>query len=173
MEEPERLKSNSNRLTSWLSAGAQEKPIEVGEDDAPPNIRREDDDEGFIALDDIPEVGRAGIAATSSKRKRKRRDDDDRNSEDTFEKLPDAVQDSRRAHQLANHEEVQQDDKKKLALNTSYEGFSIYGRILCLIVKRRGGKGKAAASVAGTSSAMLENWVSTQAQQERQVDEND
>jgi hypothetical protein len=29
------------------------------------------------------------------------------------------------------------DDKKKLAMDISYEGFSIYGRVLCLVIKRR------------------------------------
>lgn len=29
------------------------------------------------------------------------------------------------------------DDKKKLAMDISYEGFAIYGRVLCLVVKRR------------------------------------
>ncbi|KAI1827514.1 hypothetical protein F4861DRAFT_536081 [Xylaria intraflava] len=31
------------------------------------------------------------------------------------------------------------DDKKTLAMDISYEGFSIYGRVLCLVVKRRDG----------------------------------
>ncbi|KAI1765088.1 hypothetical protein GGR53DRAFT_286555 [Hypoxylon sp. FL1150] len=31
------------------------------------------------------------------------------------------------------------DEKKKLAMDISYEGFSIYGRVLCLVVKRREG----------------------------------
>ncbi|KAK5630541.1 hypothetical protein RRF57_006256 [Xylaria bambusicola] len=33
------------------------------------------------------------------------------------------------------------DDKKKLTMDISYEGFSIYGRVLCLVVKRRDGGG--------------------------------
>ncbi|KAI0868978.1 hypothetical protein GGS24DRAFT_182777 [Hypoxylon argillaceum] len=33
--------------------------------------------------------------------------------------------------------EDEEDDKKKLAMDISYEGFSIYGRVLCLVVKRR------------------------------------
>ncbi|GAP85396.1 hypothetical protein SAMD00023353_1001170 [Rosellinia necatrix] len=33
------------------------------------------------------------------------------------------------------------DDKKKLAMDISYEGFSIYGRVLCLVVKRRDNSG--------------------------------
>ncbi|KAI0099246.1 hypothetical protein GGR51DRAFT_576360 [Nemania sp. FL0031] len=35
--------------------------------------------------------------------------------------------------------EGDEDDKKKLAMDISYEGFSIYGRVLCLVVKRRDG----------------------------------
>lgn len=34
--------------------------------------------------------------------------------------------------------EEEEDEKKKLSLKTSYEGFQIYGRILCLVVKRKG-----------------------------------
>ncbi|KAI1204782.1 uncharacterized protein F4807DRAFT_445608 [Annulohypoxylon truncatum] len=34
---------------------------------------------------------------------------------------------------------LDKDDKKKLAMDISYEGFSIYGRVLCLVVKRRDG----------------------------------
>lgn len=45
----------------------------------------------------------------------------------------------RRPAQAADEDE--EDDKKKLAMDISYEGFSIYGRVLCLVVKRRDGSG--------------------------------
>ncbi|KAI1119118.1 hypothetical protein F5Y14DRAFT_446327 [Nemania sp. NC0429] len=45
----------------------------------------------------------------------------------------------RRPAQAAGEDE--DDDKKKLAMDISYEGFSIYGRVLCLVVKRRDGSG--------------------------------
>lgn len=45
----------------------------------------------------------------------------------------------RRPAQSADDDE--DDDKKKLAMDISYEGFSIYGRVLCLVVKRRDGSG--------------------------------
>lgn len=54
------------------------------------------------------------------------------------------------------------DDDKKLAPRTTYEGFAIYGRVLCLIIKRRG----TTVSATGRSSSsqqMMESWVSTQA----------
>ncbi|KAL1612982.1 hypothetical protein SLS60_001213 [Paraconiothyrium brasiliense] len=66
------------------------------------------------------------------------------------------------------------DQKKKLGLNTSYEGFSIYGRILCLVVKRRGARHQAGSNSAPVSSQqMLEKWVSTQAQAEQVDDDED
>ena len=65
------------------------------------------------------------------------------------------------------------DDQKKLGLRTSYEGFSIYGRILCLVIKRRGVRNAASASGAASSQAMLENWVSTQAVADMHEDEDD
>ncbi|KAL5465586.1 hypothetical protein PMIN06_000487 [Paraphaeosphaeria minitans] len=68
----------------------------------------------------------------------------------------------------------EQDRKKKLGLNTSYDGFSIYGRILCLVVKRRGVRHQAGnSSVPASSQQMLENWVSTQAQAEQVDDDED
>lgn len=58
----------------------------------------------------------------------------------------------------ANVEGGTEDEKKKLALNTTYDGYAIYGRILCLIVKRRGVvRGKEV--VTGTGQAVMEEWV--------------
>ncbi|RYC62320.1 hypothetical protein CHU98_g3913 [Xylaria longipes] len=45
------------------------------------------------------------------------------------------------------------DDKKKLARDISYEGFSIYGRVLCLVVKRRDGNGADLAERGANASA--------------------
>jgi len=62
-----------------------------------------------------------------------------------------------------------------MAMSTVYDGFSIYGRILCLIVKRRGGRATASGAVtAGSGQQMMEQWVSTQAAQEQNgMDEDD
>ncbi|KAK4153311.1 hypothetical protein C8A00DRAFT_15457 [Chaetomidium leptoderma] len=64
------------------------------------------------------------------------------------------------------------DDKKKMAMDISYEGFAIYGRVLCLVVKRRGdGGGRLGSSAAPSSNksqssrpggqAMMENWIAS------------
>jgi len=69
-----------------------------------------------------------------------------------------------------------EDDKKKLAMDISYEGFSIYGRVLCLVVKRRdnsgantmvggraasapGGRGQSNSKSTGSGQAMMENFI--------------
>lgn len=61
------------------------------------------------------------------------------------------------------------DDKKKMAMDISYEGFAIYGRALCLVVKRRG-PGRmvqpAASNKPQTASqlgnqAVMENWITS------------
>ncbi|KAL8408115.1 hypothetical protein RB594_006787 [Gaeumannomyces avenae] len=81
--------------------------------------------------------------------------------------------------------EKQGEKKKKVALDVSYEGFAIYGRVLCLVVKRRGnapsgGRSSAAASsgsgrapaastrrgvaadgAAGGGQARMENWIAS------------
>lgn len=58
-----------------------------------------------------------------------------------------------------------EDDEKKLAFKTSYEGFSIWGWVLCLLVDRKGGPGK---KVSGPDAqALMAEWItSTQLQQE-------
>ncbi|MCJ1394209.1 hypothetical protein MMC18_007087 [Xylographa bjoerkii] len=63
------------------------------------------------------------------------------------------------------------EDKKKMMLNTTYDGFRIYGRILCLVVKRKGiAKGKQL--VGGAGQAMMEEWItSTQMAQGQMQDE--
>ncbi|KAI0837661.1 hypothetical protein F5Y06DRAFT_271005 [Hypoxylon sp. FL0890] len=74
-------------------------------------------------------------------------------------------------------DENNDDDKKKLAMDISYEGFSIYGRVLCLVVKRRDGnigtgpqqtgRGRSATAAGGSHAmkpggggqAMMENFI--------------
>lgn len=60
------------------------------------------------------------------------------------------------------------DDKKKMSLHTTYDGFAIYGRILCLVVKRRGvTKGRDRAG--GTGQAMMEEWIASTQMEEGPV----
>lgn len=175
----ERIKPTGNKLTGWLNNS--ENPITVEDSDQPPvELRKEMDDEP--ALQDIPEVTAAG-----EKRQAETRDQEEdealflsSDDEEAFQTQRAPPAKSRRrgdaqfeAVNEANEQEAM-DDKKKLALNTSYDGFSIYGRILCLIVKRKGKKAApSAAAVPAGGSQMMEQWVSTQAAQEAGLDEDD
>ena len=65
-------------------------------------------------------------------------------------------------HTMGGPAVVNEDDKKKFAIQTSYDGFNIYGKILCLIVRRKGVMKLDTAKNSGP--AMMEDWIaSTQA----------
>lgn len=158
-KDKDRIKSNTGKLTGFFNN--DENPIHVEDDEAPAIL--EEDDAGETRLADIPAVGAGGT--------RKIVDGGDQdaifvNSDDEETQR----QPRRKRKKAAGKDEEEQttDDKKKLALNTAYEGFNIYGRILCLIVKRKGVKQPATTTAGGplTGSQMLENWVSTQAAQD-------
>lgn len=96
----------------------------------------------------------------------------DQDSDSSAEATPPAKR--RKDTASAEHAELQVDDKKKLAMDISYEGFSIYGRVLCLVVKKRSGgttagrttaakagRGKAGQSVAAGGQAVMENWITS------------
>ena len=65
--------------------------------------------------------------------------------------------------------EPQMDDKKKLAFNTTYEGFNIWGFVLCLLVDRKGAKSQ---SGDGHAQALMEEWISTQKDQQDDREES-
>ena len=83
----------------------------------------------------------------------------------------------RREKAAAVGDTEERDDKKKMAMDISYEGFAIYGRVLCLVVKRRGGGTKGGGTKGGGNpavpsgsksqtdraggQAMMENWIAS------------
>lgn len=171
-----RIQSNSGRLTNWLATGTSDQPVVINELAADPIVIEEDDEDG-VNLADIPEApGRATRTKRSRGEAGKNASESD---EDMF--IPDTAASKRSKTGAASadaeaieDEDQSQDDKKKLGLNTSYEGFSIYGRILCLVVKRRVVRNAAGGAVTPISSQhMLENWVSTQAAGQTADDDED
>lgn len=178
MKEKPRIQSNSGKLTGWLKSGASDQPllIDGGKDER--LILREEDEDEVINLDDIPA---AEDDTTSNKR---RRNSDSPEMVDSGSDTDDSVQcesrpapkRTRRARMPIEEEDAANadEDKKKLGMKTYYDGFSIYGRILCLVVKRKGPRtstGRAEGSA--SSQHMLENWVSTQAAAEQVGDDED
>jgi hypothetical protein len=183
-----KMQSTGNKLTGWLNNS--ENPIMLEDnDEAPEGLREEVEDEP--ALGDIPE------RAENGKRKMDHElvDDDplfvSSDDEGTFQTQRVAPSKRRKAtkrqanrvdrddeeeeeEEEASAEAEVEDDKKKLALSTTYDGFSIYGRILCLIVKRKGKKAaQGALGAPAGGSQMMEHWVSTQVAQEAGLQDDD
>ena len=71
----------------------------------------------------------------------------------------------RKKPHMGDAEDGEEDDKKKLGFNTTYAGYSVHGRILCLIVTQTGkDRMGIGGTAAGTGQAMMEDWIaSTQA----------
>ena len=172
-----KIQSNSGKLTGWLK-GSHDTPINVDEGDEyqPVQIREESDDEASMTLDDFHPVS----LSTASKSKEKNVQEEEVSEDEGFQSP---------LEHAKGWDKAVEDDKKKLDMNLSYDGFSIYGRVLCLVVKRKGQRaptineaGPAALPAAAGGGAsdnpdsgrhMLENWVSTQAAQEATILEED
>ncbi|KAI9862437.1 MAG: hypothetical protein M1824_001430 [Vezdaea acicularis] len=166
-----RFLPNSGKVTSDDAA--------VGGKGAPVIIREESDELDTTALQDIPAVNldedddslqEDHIVNTRQSRSRQEHAADREGSVTGEEHhSPRASKSGHRRNanmdSKSDYTEDQGDEKKKLGINTSYEGFSIYGRILCLIVKRREittGKGLTPSrTAAGSGQAMMEDWIAS------------
>lgn len=166
---PSALQSNASKLITETNAN----PIDVEASDFVPIRIEEDSDNEGVALSDIPS------ATTRRQAKRQRSNtigDDDDDDDDEFEDAgddSDSVADvdsdghqplPKRLRGFANppadpeggfHDE--DDYKKKLAMDVSYEGFAIYGRVLCLVVKKKENKPQQALG----GQAKMENWITS------------
>ncbi|TLS29594.1 hypothetical protein PpBr36_00661 [Pyricularia pennisetigena] len=166
--------------------------IQAAGGDEIPMIRREDSDEdATVALHNIPAAADTGATVTEGRGIKRRRqstltatsdkddndndfeivDSDDEDSELVSE--PSRPTRSKRVRQPAAETD---EKKKKLAMDITYNSFAIYGRVLCLVVKKRGaannsnqsaaaaasGHGKAAAaSSRAAGQARMENWIAS------------
>lgn len=166
-----RLKSNSSKLTGWLNNTDNLTAGSEGSGQRATDILQEDEDDEVVELYNIP------AANTGSKRKAQGEDDEalilSSDEEPAFQTQEERG--SKRHKRAATRpqpasEEV--DDKKKLAMNTSFDGFRIYGRTLCLVVKRKG-RTTAREDAPLGGSQMMEKWVSTQAAQEAGLEEDE
>ena len=156
-EPKKQLQSNSEKLTGETN----DAPIEV--EDTPMLLREESEDD-VMNLDDIPDAEddiedslfvEEDTGLRRSKRARAPTQASQLESSPGFEPLP-----KRRRDDPMVIGEGEGDDKKKMAMDTSYDGFSIYGRVLCLVVKRKDKKGKGPAGSIG-GQAMMEDWITS------------
>ncbi|KAL5117664.1 hypothetical protein ACEQ8H_004412 [Pleosporales sp. CAS-2024a] len=172
-----RIQSNSGKLTSWVTSGTSDQPVLINEDVQESIVIREEEDEEGINMADLPQADEhSGSARDSGRGKRGLESaehdavSDKSGSDSSALFVPGGC--STRNQAKWNEEAAEAgEDKKKVGLKTSYDGFSIYGRILCLVVKRRGVRSSAGGGPA-SSQQMLENWVSTQAAAEHDDEED-
>lgn len=156
--EKPRLGSKEGRLTG---PGSRDVPVEIGDDERADMIREESQEEKEISLTDIPAVQDGGRDRQTSQESRGGEEhlflSDGSRAEDSRART--SSRSPRENTTVPLIDDADQDDKK-VALNTTYDGFSIYGRILCLVVKRRGiAKGKESAG--GSGQAMMEEWIAS------------
>ena len=164
--EKPRLGTTDRRMTGL---GTEDTPVEVGDRDDFAFVREESPENSGIHMGDIP-VAQEGPGDDSQ-----RPQHDDGGSLFVSDGSDDeaARGRSRRARvikeeSVALRSPAGEDDKKKMALNTTYDGFTIYGRILCLVVKRRGTV-RGTEPAGGTGQAMMEEWISSTQAAEGQI----
>jgi hypothetical protein len=157
------LTSNSDKLTG--AGVTSEEAIQVedgGADTGVPVILREESDENMPNLKDIPlaeEDDEDAFETMSTRTKRGRRQSDDDDGDGLFVDDEDEGPLPKRMKETTMVDRDVQEDKKKMAMDTSYDGFSIYGRVLCLVVKKRD-TGKAKGRMSG-GQAMMEEWITS------------
>lgn len=157
--EKARLGAKEGRLTG---PGTRDIPVEIGDDGGADLTREESQEENETSLMDIP-------AAQDDVRDSESSQESGRDEQDLFIADEAQVEDARARRASRSRREkrappviddVVEDDKMKMALNTTYDGFSIYGRILCLVVRRRRvTEGKEFAG--GARQAMMEEWIAS------------
>ncbi|PFH56216.1 hypothetical protein XA68_16887 [Ophiocordyceps unilateralis] len=157
-----RLQSNSTKL--------------IGETDRAPVEVADEDDDDDVRLADVP----VAPSAARSKRRRNTTIEVDDGDDDEYENdgladdggsatpavevISDTDEPAPKRPRRAAASEGGDDDKKKLAMDVSYEGFDIYGRVLCLVVKRRSQQARSEARGAkpgGQGQARMENWITS------------
>jgi hypothetical protein len=159
-----RIQSNSNMLTGDTSDNA----IEVED---VPMIRREDSEDDAVNMQDLPDAEDVSdadslfVAEDEPRRSKRPRAVTASNIKSSSESPSGAEPAQKRRKDTNLGPDEPSDDKKKMTMKTTYDGFSIYGRVLCLVVKRKDGKGKGPAKNGG--QVMMEDWItSTQMPQE-------
>jgi hypothetical protein len=191
-----RLTSNSSKLVG----ASREAPIDVeGQGAAETDVPVLHEDDQVISLADIPMVDETADSESTNRRAKRRRHGRGEDAESASDDESDVeVMENSSADELfvggesdesdvaidqrppkrrkekaaAEGDTAERDDKKKMAMDISYEGFAIYGRVLCLVVKRLGdGAGRGGTSAAPSSNkaqtgrpggqAMMENWIAS------------
>jgi hypothetical protein len=131
-----------------------------------PGLRREDSEEDGLNLQDLPvaeeEVSDADSLFVADERPRnskRARTTTVNGSQESSPSVSESLEPEakRRKDTDPHQDEERGDDKKKMAMHTSYDGFAIYGRVLCLVVKRKDIREKGPVKTGG--QVMMEDWI--------------
>ncbi len=167
---PQKIQSNTNRLIGETN----ETPLDVDTFESAAVVREESDEDDTDGLSVIP----AAPASKSQASKRRRSDqavfevdDSDADAEsDLFVSDSDQGPPPGKRSRVLSGSGVDaddvDDDKKKMEMDVSYEGFAIYGRVLCLVVRKKDGRNpktanKGAIGIQPAGQAKMENWISS------------
>ncbi|KAH8600980.1 hypothetical protein B0O99DRAFT_649040 [Bisporella sp. PMI_857] len=149
------IQSNSSKLTG----DTKDTAIDIDDE---PVIRREEGEGGCLGLQDLPAIEETSsdtsalfVSDDEGPRRSKRPRTTVIDSEDDGHGEEHASKQRKVAEALSDEET---EDKKKMAMKTTYDGFAIYGRVLCLVIKRKDRKGKA---VVSGGQAMMEEWITS------------
>ena len=157
------LGTTKGRLTG---AGTQDVPVDVEEGIDMRMVREESQEDADTALGDVPLARNSPINGEAYATTQNMRDHlfvSEGSEDEEFQARRTPLPRIEKEESVPVGHGDREDDKKKMALNTTYDGFTIYGRILCLVIKRRGSaRSREQAGVSG--QAMMEEWIaSTQA----------
>ncbi|TWU75253.1 hypothetical protein ED733_005948 [Metarhizium rileyi] len=165
---PHSMQSNSTKLIDETNLA----PVDVDGENEVLVLREEDGDDDDVRIAEIP------VASPETRSKRHRKNDTmstlvqdsdgDGGAQDAIELDSDADEPaSNRARfpQAPDEDDMDDDeDKKKLALDVSYEGFAIYGRVLCLVVRKKETKTprpRQRTADRPEGQANMENWITS------------
>lgn len=158
-----KMRSNSSKLIAETS----EAPVDVDVDNVP--MLREDSDDDNIQLADIPLARSDSDAKVRNQLGGASHSEEPGDAEQNVVEIGSDDEDSLfvRADALGDAA-ADEDDKKKLAMDISYDGFAIYGQVLCLVIRRREtanqtGRARAAGSANAKldGQAKMENWITS------------
>ncbi|KID75362.1 uncharacterized protein G6M90_00g059770 [Metarhizium brunneum] len=164
---PRMMQSNSTKLIGETNI----VPVDVDGEDEVSGLREEDGDDGDdVRLSDIP-------VASAQTRSKRHRDNDNSNAraqnshveaegQDAIEIDSDADEPASKRTRFPDgpDEDEDEDDKKKLTMDVYYEGFAIYGRVLCLVVRKRENKTPRPRQDGANKpegQASMENWITS------------
>lgn len=164
------MQSNANRLMGETN----DNPVDVDAGSDALILQEDDSDEEGGGLASVPAAPRTTRQRGKHRSVPQGADDDFLASED--DDAPSAIDVDSDSDvdvdvDANDNADAAGDEKKKMAMDVSYEGFAIHGRVLCLVVRKRNSPNNQRAAARGTTSgtgtvqpagqAKMENWITS------------